>query len=63
MPSPELKTPHQVAALSDDDRKLLLVALKVLFHNLERSLAYGYPITGEEIRVMVRRLGGDSRLL
>lgn len=63
MLSPVLKTQHSIAQLSDDDRKLLLVALKVLYHNLERSLAYGYPITGGEVQVMVRRLGGDSRLL
>lgn len=48
---------------NEDDRKLLLVALKVLYHNLDRSFSYGYPITRREVEQMVRRLGGRTDLL
>jgi hypothetical protein len=52
-----------VSVFNEDDRKLLLVSLKVLYHNLDRSLAYGYPISRKEVQEMVRRLGGRTDLL
>src|ERR1700674_5702744 len=52
-----------VTVFNDDDRRLLLVALKVLYHNTDRSLAYGYPISRREVEAMVRRLGGRTDLL
>jgi hypothetical protein len=58
-----LSLPHSFQEFSDDDRKLLLVGLKVLYHNLDRSVAYGYPITKAEVLVMVRKLGGKPDLI
>ena len=53
-----------IEVFNDDDRRLLLVALKVLYHNeLKVSLALGYPVTKSEIERMVTRLGGRPELL
>ena len=49
--------------LSEEERKLLLLACKVLRENLDRSLVLGWPVTVAEIRSMVRKLGGRADLL
>ena len=49
--------------LSEEERKLLLLACKVLRENLDRSLVLGWPVTVAEIRSMVCKLGGRADLL
>jgi hypothetical protein len=52
------------SVFNNDDRKLLLIALKVLYHNdLKLSLNLGYPVTKREIEEMVSRLGGEPKFL
>ena len=49
--------------LDEDERKLLLLALKLLGHNISYSRGMGYPVTIAEVKAMVTKLGGKAELL
>lgn len=60
MSGPALYVP-KFESLTEDDRRLLLIALRALFHDLRLSHVWGWPVSEAEIKRMVARLGGDPK--
>ncbi len=54
---------EQSAELTEDERKLVLLGLKVLAGDIKMSRSLGWPVTIQEIRDVVRKLGGRPDLL
>jgi len=51
------------ARLTEDERKILLYALKVLFYEKRMSRHWGYPVDLNAIKNLVTKLGGEPDLL
>lgn len=57
------KIQHRFERLTEDERKLLLVGLKILHSDIDRSMQVGYPVTKGEVKSLVEKLGGRPELL
>lgn len=51
------------ASLNEDERRVVLLALKMLFHDIERSRLMGYPVKQADVASIVMKLGGNPKLL
>lgn len=51
------------ARLSEDERRILLLGLKVLYGDIQISRSMGYPVDPVAIKVLVTKLGGRAELL
>ncbi len=58
-----MTTIFEAAELTEDERKLVLLGLKVLAGDVKMSRGLGWPVTIKEIRDVVRKLGGRPELL
>lgn len=51
------------ARLSDDERRILLLGLKLLYGDIQFSRVAHYPVDPVAIKVLVTKLGGRAELL
>ena len=51
------------ARLTEDERKIILLGLKVLYGDIQASRVLGYPVERVAIKVLVQKLGGRPELL
>lgn len=51
------------ARLTEEERKIILLGLKVLFADVQLARVMGYPVEPTAIKVLVAKLGGRPELL